>query len=65
MPACIHGDICRAWMNITNSIAPLSQHCPICPYFEPESDTNKIHIMADEYYTYYDEEYDRYIIKRR
>lgn len=37
MPACIHGDVCRAWMNkrmLVNKY-PLSTHCPYgCPYFE-------------------------------
>lgn len=65
MPSCIHGNVCLAWMTVTNSIAPLSKHCPICKYFDSESDKNKMHIMADEYYTYYDEEHDRYITKRR
>lgn len=35
MPACIHDDICRAWMKKTNSIAPYSNICPRgCEYFE-------------------------------
>ena len=65
MPSCIHGNVCLAWMTVTKSIAPLSKHCPICKYFDSESDTNKMHIMADEYYTYYDKEHDQYITKRR
>lgn len=43
MPACVHGDVCRAWMNermIVNK-RPLSIQCPYgCAYFE-ELDTGK------------------------
>ena len=43
MSACIHGDVCRAWMNermIVNK-RPLSIQCPYgCAYFE-ELDTGK------------------------
>lgn len=43
MPACVHGDVCRAWMNermIVNK-RPLSIQCPYgCAYFE-ELDTDK------------------------
>lgn len=43
MPACIHGDVCRAWMNkrmLVNKY-PLSMNCPYgCPYFE-ELNSNK------------------------
>ena len=39
MPACLHGDVCRAWMKETNSFVPLSSHCPNkCPYFEKLED---------------------------
>lgn len=31
MAACIHGDVCRAWMRQTGSIAPLRASCPNCP----------------------------------
>lgn len=65
MSSCIHANVCLAWMNVTNSIAPLSKHCPICAYFDPERDANKMHIMVDEHHTYYNEEHDRYITKRR
>lgn len=33
MAACIHGDVCRAWMRQTGSIAPLRASCPNCPWF--------------------------------
>lgn len=36
MAACIHGDVCRAWMRQTGSIAPLRASCPNCPWFEPK-----------------------------
>lgn len=43
MPACVHGNVCRAWMNermIVNK-RPLSIQCPYgCAYFE-ELDTGK------------------------
>lgn len=32
MAACIHGDVCRAWMKQTGSIAPLRASCP---WYEP------------------------------
>lgn len=35
MAACIHGDVCRAWMKQTGSIAPLRASCPNCPWYEP------------------------------
>lgn len=35
MAACIHGDVCRAWMKQTGSIAPLRVSCPNCPWYEP------------------------------
>lgn len=65
MPVCVHGDVCRAWMNNTHSIAPLSPYCPVCPWFEPENNPNRPHTMIDDYEVYYDEEDDRYIIQRR
>ena len=35
MPACIHGDICRAWMKKTHNRAPYNDICPRgCEYFE-------------------------------
>ncbi len=37
MPACIHGDVCRAWMNERMLVNkhPLSMNCPYgCAYFE-------------------------------
>ena len=40
MVACIHGDVCRAWMRQTGSIAPLRASCPNCPWFEPKYRTN-------------------------
>lgn len=47
MPACIHGDVCRAWMNkrmIVNKY-PLSVDCPYgCPYFE-EVNSNKDYVV--------------------
>lgn len=47
MPACIHGDVCRAWMNkrmIVNKY-PLSTNCPYgCPYFE-EVNSNKDYVV--------------------
>lgn len=36
MAACVHGDVCRAWMRQTGSIAPLRASCPNCPWFEPK-----------------------------
>lgn len=47
MPACIHGDVCRAWMNkrmLVNKY-PLSVDCPYgCPYFE-EVNSNKDYVV--------------------
>lgn len=40
MAACIHGDVCRAWMRQTGSIAPLRASCPSCPWFEPKCRDN-------------------------
>lgn len=47
MPACIHGDVCRAWMNerILVNKYPLSRDCPYgCPYFE-ELNSNKDYVV--------------------
>lgn len=40
MAACIHGDVCRAWMRQTGSIAPLRASCPNCPWYEPKHRPN-------------------------
>lgn len=35
MATCIHGNVCKAWMSRTESVAPLSSKCPYrCEYFE-------------------------------
>lgn len=37
MAACIHGEVCRAWMELTGSIAPLTTRCPMgCAYYRPK-----------------------------
>lgn len=37
MTICVHGNVCRAWMARTNSIAPLSTSCPRdCRHYEPK-----------------------------
>ena len=64
MTVCVHGNVCRAWMKKIDSGVPLTPFCPVCAYFEPESDSIKAHIMADEYVTRYDAENDRYIVER-
>ena len=47
MSACIHGDVCRAWMNkrmVVNKY-PLSTDCQYgCPYFE-EVNSNKDYVV--------------------
>ena len=64
MTACVHGNVCRAWMKKIDSGVPLTPFCPICAYFEPVSDVSKWYPMADEYITRYDAENDRYIVER-
>lgn len=35
MAACVHGEVCRAWMERTKQKAPLSNTCPFnCPLYE-------------------------------
>ena len=37
MAACIHGDVCRAYMRMFKSIQPLVQSCPNgCEFYEPK-----------------------------
>lgn len=48
MPSCVHGNVCRAWMNKTNSFAPLSQYCPECVYFKLKNDVSDPHNTIDE-----------------
>lgn len=39
MAICVHGNVCRAWMNITKTGCPLVATCPNgCPYFESKAD---------------------------
>ena len=64
MAACVHGNVCRAWMKKIDSNVPLTPFCPVCAYFEPVMDKNKWYPMADEYVTRYDVENDRYIVER-
>lgn len=64
MSTCVHGDVCREWMRKTNSIAPLSQFCPVCVFFE-RGDQNKQHMRIDEFDMYHDMEHDRYIIQHQ
>ena len=64
MPTCVHGNVCRAWMKKTNSIAPLNQDCPVCAYFKPKSAESESHILFDDYVMCYDAEHDRYIAER-
>ncbi len=57
MAVCIHGDVCRAWMNertILNKY-PLSQECPYgCTYFE-ELGNNKDYVNRVNYVSTLDE----------
>lgn len=48
MTKCVHGNVCRAWMRKTGSIAPLTVKCPNkCPFYEPDFDT-RAHIRKPE-----------------
>lgn len=41
MAACIHGDVCRAWMRQTGARQPLSCNCPHgCQFYEKDKYKN-------------------------